>query len=118
MQFCFVLHVVFTQRCTSLRSNDRMNAECQVLLSESVERDLNKLPIQITKKFQTWVRHVEFYGIWETRLIKGFHDEPLKGQRKGQRSIRLNRSYRAIYIELQNNEIQIIKVIEVHKHDY
>lgn len=95
-----------------------MNAECQVLLSESVERDLNKLPIQITKKFQTWVRHVEFYGIWETRLIKGFHDEPLKGQRKGQRSIRLNRSYRAIYIELQNNEIQIIKVIEVHKHDY
>ncbi|MEA9356862.1 hypothetical protein SHI21_11625 [Bacteriovorax sp. PP10] len=22
------------------------------------------------------------------------------------------------YVELQNNEIQIIKVIEVHKHDY
>ena len=27
----------------------------------------------------------------ETSEIKGFHDEPLKGTRKGQRSIRLNR---------------------------
>ena len=29
---------------------------------------------------------------------KGFHDEPLRGQRHGQRSIRLNRAYRAIYV--------------------
>jgi proteic killer suppression protein len=95
-----------------------MKSDHQVLLGKKVEQDLNNLPLQIIIKFRGWIEYVELYGIQQARLIKGFHDEPLKGQRKGQRSIRLNRAYRAIYIELQNNEIQIIKVIEVHKHDY
>lgn len=95
-----------------------MMSDHQVLLGKKVELELKKLPIQIIIKFRGWIEYVELYGIQRARLIKGFHDEPLKGQRKGQRSIRLNKAYRAIYIELQNNEIQIIKVIEVHKHDY
>ncbi len=37
-------------------------------------------------------------GLSEVRKVPGYHDEPLKGQRKGQRSIRLSRSYRAIYV--------------------
>ena len=37
-------------------------------------------------------------GLRETRKIKGYHDEPLQGDRKGQRSIRLNKAYRAFYI--------------------
>ncbi len=45
-----------------------------------------------------------------------YHDEPLKGQRIGQRSIRLSKSYRAIYIE--HNDDIIIEVIEVNKHEY
>lgn len=61
---------------------------------------------------------VEAFGIDEIRKIPGFHDEPLKGKRTGQRSIRLSKSYRAIYIEYSENEIDIVSVEEVSKHDY
>lgn len=90
----------------------------QVLLGKKVKQDLESIPQHIAWKFRGWVMSVELLGIRETRLIKSFHDEPLKGNRSGQRSIRLNRSYRAIYVELLNNEIEIIKVIEVNKHEY
>ncbi len=49
--------------------------------------------------------------------IKGYHDEPLKGKRKGQRSIRLSKSYRAIYT-IKKNEIEFVSIEEVNKHDY
>ena len=61
---------------------------------------------------------VERVGVSEVRKLSGYHDEPLKGTRKGQRSIRLNRAYRAIYIEYADGKIQIIEVIEVSKHEY
>jgi proteic killer suppression protein len=54
----------------------------------------------------------------ESRKIKSYHDEPLKGTRKGQRSIRLNKAYRAIYIEKNNGTLEFIEVQEVSKHDY
>lgn len=56
-------------------------------------------------------------GTREARKIKGYHDEPLKGGRKGQRSIRLNKAYRAIYVE-KNGEIDFIEIQEVNKHEY
>ncbi|MDH4468796.1 MAG: hypothetical protein QE271_12125 [Bacteriovoracaceae bacterium] len=52
------------------------------------------------------------------RKIPGFHDEPLKGNRIGQRSIRLSKSYRAIYEERSKGTFNIIDVVEVNKHDY
>lgn len=61
---------------------------------------------------------VERVGLAEVRKLSGYHDEPLKGTRKGQRSIRLNRAYRAIYIEHKDGKIQIVEVIEVSKHEY
>jgi len=42
-----------------------------------------------------WVAAVELDGVEEVRKAPGYHDEPLKGSRAGQRSIRLSRSYRA-----------------------
>jgi proteic killer suppression protein len=45
-----------------------------------------------------WVNDVESAGLSEVRKVLGYHDEPLKGNRVGQRSIRLSKSYRAIYI--------------------
>jgi len=95
-----------------------MSVIVHVLLDKQVKQELELMPSYIVKKFSGWVQFVELFGIREARLIKSFHDEPLKGKRLGQRSIRLNRSYRAIYIELSDNEIEIIKVVEVHKHDY
>ena len=67
---------------------------------------------------RAWVGRVEKVGVEEVRKIKGYHDELLRGDRKGQRSIRLSKSYRAIY-EIKNaNSIEFISIEEVNKHEY
>ncbi len=83
-----------------------------------VEKQLDRTPEVIVRKFRFWVALVQESGIREVRKNKGFHDEPLKGERRGQRSVRLNRAYRAIYIERVTGEIELIEVLEVNKHDY
>ena len=83
-----------------------------------VEKQLDRVPEVIARKFRLWVALVEESGIREVRKHKGFHDEPLKGRRRGQRSIRLNRAYRAIYVEREGGKIELIEVLEVNKHDY
>ena len=50
--------------------------------------------------------------------MPGYHDEPLKGMRAGQRSIRLSKSYRAIYELKRERECSCVSIEEVHKHDY
>jgi len=95
-----------------------MNWVNQVVLDKQAKEDLDTVPNYILKKFRGWVRSVEMLGIKEIRKIKSYHDEPLKGDRLGQRSIKLNHAYRAIYIERRDNEVEIINVIEVNKHDY
>ena len=49
--------------------------------------------------------------------MPGYHDEPLKGRRAGQRSIRLSRAYRAIY-EIKEDTAKFVSVEEVSKHEY
>jgi len=95
-----------------------MSLETKVLLSKQVKNELRYLPQHIIHKFQGWIEMVELFGVRKARLIAGFHDEPLKGKREGQRSIRLNRAYRAFYIETNEKEMEIILVIEVNKHEY
>ena len=90
----------------------------KVTWGKSVEKQLNRVPETIVRKFRIWVALVEESGLVTTRKFKGFHDEPLKGQRKGQRSVRLNSAYRAIYVEHGMGEIELIEVVEVNKHDY
>ncbi|WP_051550968.1 hypothetical protein [Legionella geestiana] len=65
------------------------------------------MPTYIREKLLLWVDAVEKLGINKIREIPGFHDEPLKGDRKGQRSIRLNKAYRAIYIENELGSVDI-----------
>jgi toxin HigB-1 len=88
-----------------------------VHLTKQAEKDLRKVPQFILNKFTFWVNSVMEIGLEETRMSKGFHDEPLIGKRKGQRSIRLNKSYRAIY-KIESGKIQFVEVLEVNKHDY
>ena len=57
-------------------------------------------------------------GLEETRKRPGWHDEPLLGERKGQRSIRLNKQWRAIYIIKSNGTIEFVEVTEVMPHEY
>lgn len=83
-----------------------------------VRKYLKKFPIHIIRNLQRWALQVETIGISEVRKIPGYHDEPLTGTRKGQRSIRLSKHYRLFYIEVEENHIKQIIVEEMNKHDY
>ncbi len=89
-----------------------------VELSKQAMHDLRKVPSYIAQKLQAWIHHIAYYELHETRRVSGYHDEQLKGERFGQRSIRLNRSYRAIYQIDKEGSVEIICVLEVNKHDY
>lgn len=92
----------------------------KVFISSNAIKDLRKIPKHIRDKLNFWRFFVETKGIIEARKVPGFHDEPLRGNRKGQRSIRLSKAYRAFYIMRDSGEIELeyIEVIEVNKHDY
>lgn len=93
-----------------------MKSIASVVLTKFAEKQLSKLPKNIKEALRYWAETIERIGIREVRKLPGYHDEPLKGLRIGQRSIRLNKAYRAIYIE--TNESVKITVIEVNKHEY
>lgn len=88
-----------------------------VVLTAQARKDLKKVPVNIVDKLEFWIGLVQANGLEEVRKIPGFHDEPLKGDRKGQRSIRLSQAYRAIYVVVKG-EVHFAEVQEVNKHKY
>jgi proteic killer suppression protein len=56
-------------------------------------KSLRTLPGHIVLKLKAWIAGVELLGLREIRKRPGFHDEPLHGDRRGQRSIRLSRRF-------------------------
>ena len=88
-----------------------------VEISRSAKKDLKKVPSYIVVKLQAWVNDLEIQGLEEVRKVPGWHDEPLHGKSKGQRSIRLSKSYRAVYV-IKKAQIEFVSIEEVHKHDY
>jgi len=65
-----------------------------------------------------WIESVEEEGLEATRRVPSFHDEPLKGKRRGQRSIRLSRQWRAIYEIRTDGIAQFVSIEEVTPHVY
>lgn len=95
-----------------------MEPRCRVWITKFAEKQIRKLPKHIAAAYFTWVKSVELDGIRVTRLLPGYHDEPLKGSRKGRRSIRLSKGYRVIYEETESGNVVLIGIQEVNKHDY
>ena len=89
----------------------------RVEISRLAVKQLRKMPQHIVDNLLIWVAAVEHDGLEETRKVPGYHDEPLKGDRAGQRSIRLSRSYRAIY-EIKKDTATFVSVEEITKHEY
>lgn len=89
-----------------------------VRLSQRAQKGLRFAPPQVRSKLKAWINGVGKEGLEEVRKIPGFHDEPLKGNRKGQCSIRLSRCYRAIYRVLNDGMLWFARVEEVTKHGY
>jgi len=90
----------------------------KVVIAKQAQRDLARVPAHIATKLAIWIEAVETDGLEEVRRIPGYHDEPLRGQRSSQRSVRLNRAYRAIYVTATDGTIAFVSVEEVSKHDY
>ena len=89
-----------------------------VIISRNARKDLKKIPQYIANKLAVWVRSVSNTSLEEVRKLPAYHDEPLKGKRKGQRSIRLSNAYRAIYVIKMDGSVEFVSVEEVNKHDY
>jgi addiction module RelE/StbE family toxin len=87
-----------------------------ILERKGLRRDLLRLPVEIKKGYEKWKDVVRLSGPSGLRLIKGFHDEALKGRWSGHRSSRLGDKYRVIYC--QENDQFIVKVVSVTAHDY
>ena len=89
----------------------------RVRITRFAEKQLRKVPRHIVDNLMIWVAAVEHDGLEEVRKVPGYHDEPLRGDRAGQRSIRLSRAYRAIY-EIKEDTARFVSVEEVSKHGY
>ena len=79
-------------------------------------KSLKKAPEEILKRYEKWKDIVRISGPQGLRLIKGFHDELLKGEWVGYRSSRLGLQYRVLY-RIENREIYVA-VFDVTPHDY
>jgi toxin HigB-1 len=89
-----------------------------VFVRPAAKKPLEQIPVHVARKFEYWVDLLETVGLREARRFKGFHDEPLHGKRAGQRSVRLSKAYRIIYLEIEGQVPERIEVLEVSKHDY
>ncbi len=79
-------------------------------------RQLGSIPKDILKRYDKWKDIVSISGPEGLRLIKGFHDESLRGEWKGCRSSRLGLKYRVIY-KIQREQI-LAQVVNITANDY
>ena len=75
-----------------------------------------KLPIEVLRKYELWKDLIFRHGPDILRQFPGFHDEKLKGERQNQRSSRLSRQYRVIYVV--DRQIITVYVLEITPHNY
>ncbi len=82
----------------------------------SLVRKLPRFELEILRRYEKWKDIVRISGPAGLRLIKGFHDESLRGKWRGYRSSRLGRQHRLIY-KTENKKLYV-KIIDITSHDY
>ena len=82
----------------------------------NIQRRVQKTPIDVLKRYEKWKDIIEMSGPAGLRLIRGFNDEPLRGDWKGHRSSRLGEQFRVIY-RIEKKELFVL-VIELTAYDY
>ena len=81
-----------------------------------VPRQIRGLPQDILKRYEKWKDIVAISGPSGLIMIKGFHDESLRGEWKDHRSSRLERQYRVLY-RIEKDQI-LVQVVNITAHDY
>ncbi|MBI1909679.1 MAG: type II toxin-antitoxin system mRNA interferase toxin, RelE/StbE family [Deltaproteobacteria bacterium] len=87
-----------------------------VLEHKEVAKVFKRAPVEIKRSYLAWKRIVELEGPQGLRLMKGFHDEALRGEWGGFRSSRLNRQWRVIY-KIDKDQLTVY-VVEINPHSY
>jgi addiction module RelE/StbE family toxin len=88
----------------------------EILEHRRIAKRVKEAPQEILKRYEKWKDIVRMSGPQGLRLIKGFHDEALKGEWVGHRSSRLGLQYRVIY-KIEAAEIKVL-VVDLIPHDY
>lgn len=87
-----------------------------ILEHRTLAKTIRKTPKGIQRSYLAWKRIVELEGPQGLRMIKGFHDEALRGEWSGFRSSRLNRQWRVIY-QIDHEQL-VVYVVEINPHKY
>lgn len=83
---------------------------------KQIAKICKQIPTAVLKKYELWKDIIFRHGPQKLKDFSGFHDEILKGDRKGQRSSRLSLQYRVIYVAEKN--VLTVYVIEITPHKY
>ena len=80
-------------------------------------RGKRKIPTEVIKKYKQRILTLfETTRLDELRGHRGLNFEFLKGERKGQCSIRLKDQYRLILTPMDEQRIQVVLINEISKH--
>lgn len=79
-------------------------------------RGKQKYPSEVLKQYKKKIQILEALPkLDELRKMRGLNFEYLKGERKGECSIRLNDQYRLIFVPTEENTIQVLLIREISK---
>jgi mRNA-degrading endonuclease YafQ of YafQ-DinJ toxin-antitoxin module len=81
-----------------------------------LDKELTGAPAEILKRYEKWKDVATISGPPGLRLIRGFHDETLRGDWQGYRSSRLGLQYRVIYRAIPRESL--FQVVHVTPHEY
>jgi mRNA-degrading endonuclease YafQ of YafQ-DinJ toxin-antitoxin module len=81
-----------------------------------VDREIQAVPREVMKRYEKWKDIAMITGPPGLRLIKGFHDEALRGAWQGYRSSRLGLQYRVVYRVIPDQAV--FQVVHITPHDY
>ena len=81
-----------------------------------MDKQLRTVPQEIVKRYEKWKDIAMISGPPGLRVIKGFHDETLRGEWQGYRSSRLELQHRVIYRLISKQSL--FQVEHITPHDY
>jgi mRNA-degrading endonuclease YafQ of YafQ-DinJ toxin-antitoxin module len=87
--------------------------EWQVFEARLLVRQLERAPRKVRGDYEFWKDQVRLYG---PNLHGGFRTHSLRGERKGQRSARLDRRWRVIFRVVEDG--LIVEALELTPHRY
>lgn len=114
LQFCKLLHIFTFDMIVYFDTS-----ELQELYEISLEdmKGKRKYPTEVIRQYKKRVQLlISLTHLEQLRPFRGLNFEFLKGDRKGQCSLRLNDQYRLIITQMEEDAVKVVLVNEISKH--